>query len=247
MKVKVTALYSCGMCIAPENWRTNGIPRPYRLYFILGGNAGYYMGGVRHTLEINKFYLFPSSMPFNTEQDMDDRLNHLYFDFMMSPSVISAEPLCCSADENPLFTPLLDLMKQSVTAYRYGGRSELRDTVISILEAFLALFLEISRPTKALSEDIVRALEYIEQSYSGDISVREVADAVYLEVGYFIKKFKAALGITPYAYIKNLRMAVARELRHGGESLKDASASAGFKYPSSYCRALSKQKNGSRR
>ena len=134
------------------------------------------------------------------------------------------------------------LMRGSVREYRYEGHAELFDTVKSTLEAFLSLFFEIASPENTMSADIARALEYIEGNYAEDISVKKLSELLYLDEDYFIKKFKATLGITPYAYIKNLRMAVAKELRHNGASLKDATAAAGFKYSSSYCRAISKQR-----
>ena len=242
MKITVTAIYGCGECVAPSDWHTSGIPRPYRLYYILGGEAHYSLRGVRHRLLPNHFYLFPSSAPFNVDQSKNNRLNHLYYDFMMTPAIVSAAPMCCSPEDHPLLPHLLSLMRGSVLEYRYEGHAELFDTVKSALEAFLSLFFEIASPENTMSADIARALEYIEGNYAEDISVKRIAELLYLDEDYFIKKFKAALGITPYAYIKNLRMAVTKELRHGGMSLKDATVAAGFKYSSSYCRAISKQR-----
>ena len=241
MKVTVTAIYGCGECVAPPDWYTSGLPRPYRLYYVLGGEAHYTLGGEKKRLLADHFYFFPSSAPFNVEQNQGDRLNHLYFDFMMTPTVVSTAPMCCSPDGHSLFPLLLDLLRNCIREYRYEHHHELFDTLKSALEAFLSLFLEVASPENTMSEDIVKALEYIEGNYAKDISVKRIAELLYLDEDYFIKKFKAAVGITPYAYIKNLRMSVTKELRHSGLSLKDAAASAGFKYSSSYCRALSKQ------
>ena len=241
MKIKVTALYNCGKCIAPQDWNTSSVPRPYRLYYVLCGKAYYSINGSKTELLPGHFYLFPPSMPLNATQDEEDRLNHLYYDFMLSPAIISAAPLSCSLDSHPMLAPLFELMSSTVCAYRYDGHSELRDTVISILEAFLALFTEIALPSKTMDADIVRALEYIEENYSDEITVKQLAELVYLDEDYFIRKFKKNIGITPYAYIKNLRMAVARELRFSGQTLKSAATAVGFKCASSYCRAISKE------
>lgn len=241
MKISSMALYAFGECVAPKNWDTSASPRPYRLYYVLGGQAYYTSAGERIRLSPGRFYLFPSSMPFNVVQDVEDRLSHLYYDFMMSPSVVSAEPLSCAPEDNPLFPPLLEIMRKSVNGYRYEGKKELYGTVVSALETFLSLFLEIASPKKIPDADIVAALEYIEKNYARDISVKELAALTFLDENYFIKKFKKNMGITPYAYIRNLRMAVVRELRHGGETLSRAAAQAGFKYASSYCRAKRKR------
>lgn len=241
MKIDVTALYGCGKCIAPEDWHPLALPRPYRLYYVVGGEAYFSIGGNKTPLTPGNFYLFPSSLPFNVHQSSDCRLDHLYYDFMMKPAVISREPLCCAADAHDLMPPLLKLMEQSVCAFRYDDKAELKDTVIRTLEAFLSVFLEIALPKTAFDADIMRAVEFIENSYTEDISVGELAELVHLDEDHFIRKFKRALGITPYAYIRNLRLAVAKELRYGGASLKDAACAVGFKHPSSYCRAIRKK------
>ena len=241
MKITVTALYNCGMCTAPEDWNPKSIPRPYRLYYVISGKAYYSIKGEKTELLPGHFYLFPSSMPFNVTQDSENRLNHLYYDFMLSPAIVSAEPLSASLEDHPLFEPMLELMKKTVCAYRYESEARLHDSVVSILEAFLAIFSDIALPKKNVDADIVRALEYIEQSYSEDITVKSIAELVYLDEDYFIRKFKKNLGITPYAYIKNLRLAVARELRFGGQTMKSAASAVGFKCASSYCRAISKE------
>lgn len=241
MKATVTAIYGCGECIAPTDWYTAGVPRPYRLYYVIGGEAYYSFRGERCRILPDHFYLFPSSAPFNTSQNPCDRLNHLYYDFMVTPSVVSAAPLICSPNDHPLLPHLLTLMRRSVQEYRYKNHPELFDTVKSTLEAFLSLFWEIAQAEQTMSADIVKALEYIEGYYAEDISVKKLAGLLYLDEDYFIKKFKASIGITPYAYIKNLRMSVAKELLHSGMSLKDSASAVGFKYSSSYCRAVSKQ------
>ena len=174
MKINVTAIYNCGECVAPPDWYTKGLPRPYRLYYVIDGLAHYSLGGEKTELLPGCFYLFPSSLPFTVEQDSDRRLNHLYYDFMMTPATVSAAPICCSLDSHPLLPSLLDLMRKSVKGYRYEGHTELFDTVKSALEAFLSLFLEIASPQRTMSVDIVRALEYIEGNYAEDISVKKL-------------------------------------------------------------------------
>lgn len=240
MKISITALYTCGETIAPPDWDTSMMPRPYRLYYVIDGKAYYTVGGEKKELKKGHFYLFPSSMPFNVVQDSNARLNHLYYDFMMTPSVVSPEPLFCSAEDNILMISMLSVMRQSIQYYCCEGKHELFDTVVSSLATFLSLFLEITKPSKTIDSDIVTALTYIEQNYSDNISVKEIASLVFLDEDYFIKKFKKCLGITPYSYIRNLRMAVVKELRHNGVSLNRATSLAGFKYASSYCRAKKK-------
>ena len=64
MKVNVTALTAAGRCVAPLDWHTDTTPRPYRLYYVLGGEAYFRSATHEFMLEAGKLYLFPSTLPF---------------------------------------------------------------------------------------------------------------------------------------------------------------------------------------
>ena len=246
MKVTVTALTAAGICVAPLNWKIATAPRPYRLYYVLGGKAYFRTATREFILEKDKFYLFPSTLPFIIRQDEEERLEHLYYNFMMDTPVVSLEPLVFSGEDHPLITPTLELMKESVLAYRascgVAHSSELRGTVVSVLESFLSLALTVKPPENSIDREIVSAIEFVEKHYYEDITVKELAARSYLSADHFIRRFKRAVGITPYSYIRNLRMSVVTELMDSGLSLAEASETVGFKHPSSCCRALHRQK-----
>ncbi len=54
--------------------------------------------------------------------------------------------------------------------------------------------------------------DYIENHFSGPISVVELAEMLGLSTGFFIRAFKAALGRSPHGYIIDRRLAHARRL-----------------------------------
>ena len=240
MKINVTALTAAGRCVAPLDWHTDTTPRPYRLYYVLGGEAYFRTATREFMLETGKLYLFPSTLPFIIKQNADSRLEHLYYNFIMDTSIVALEPLEFSPEDHPLFPPLLELMEASVTEYRRGDsqNEELKGTVISLLESFLSLALSIKPHENSLDREILDAIEYIELHYSEDISVEMLAERAYLSTDHFIRRFKHAVGITPYSYVRNLRMSVVNELMQSGASLTKASGAVGFKHPSSCCRAL---------
>ena len=244
MKINVTALTAAGRCVAPLDWHTDTTPRPYRLYYVLGGEAYFRTATREFMLETGKLYLFPSTLPFIIKQNADSRLEHLYYNFIMDTSIVALEPLEFSPEDHPLFPPLLELMEASVTEYRRGDsqNEELKGTVISLLESFLSLALSIKPHENSLDREILDAIEYIELHYSEDISVEMLAERAYLSTDHFIRRFKHAVGITPYSYVRNLRMSVVNELMQSGASLTKASGAVGFKHPSSCCHALHNRK-----
>ena len=158
---------------------------------------------------------------------------------MMDRSVFSLEPLVFSKEDHPLIPATLELMKGSVQMYRSSGKDpELLGVAISALESFLSLVLSVKPPRELADREIASAIEYIETHYGEEITVSGLAARAYLSDDHFIRRFKRAVGMTPYAYLRNLRLSLVAELRNSGLSLIDASSAVGFKHPSSYCRAL---------
>lgn len=243
MKITVTALPFCGSCIAPRKWITNIRTHPYRLYYVRGGSAYFRVGNEEIKLQKNCFYLFPSTLPFLIRQDPDDRLDHLFYHFIMSPPLIAPAPIVCALDEHPLLPSLLSLMESAVEHYRpyYRGpyvAKELKNTVEGTLETFLNLLFAIKQFPSTIDHDILSSVEYIESHYQEDFTVRELSAHVCLDEDYFIRKFKKSLGVTPYSYLLNLRLGIAAEMRDLGATAAEAALAVGFRHPSAYYRAI---------
>lgn len=70
------------------------------------------------------------------------------------------------------------------------------------------------RTNYACSEflNISKAIEYIEQNYTKEISNEVLADMCYLSVGCFIRTFKRCYNTTPKKYILDLKLSKAKEL-----------------------------------
>jgi len=239
MKI-TTTLFTCGSCLAPLNWTTQGVPTPYRLYYVKGGKAYFKLNNEEFMLKKDHFYLFPSTLPFLIRQECDDRLDHIFFNFIMSPSVVSSEPICLGIDSHPMFAVFLPLMESAVNAYRTTKLSNDKDTACAVLEAFLSLFCTVMPESQIVDSGILSSIEYIESHYNEPITVSDIASHVFLNEDYFIKKFRKAIGMTPYAYLSALRVRIAYGLIGDGASLADAAAAVGYQYASSLSHAMKK-------
>ena len=60
--------------------------------------------------------------------------------------------------------------------------------------------------------DLSRVVEYIHQNLGRDLRIEQIARMVNLSNFYFIRQFKAALGMTPHQYILDCRIQLAKEL-----------------------------------
>ena len=94
------------------------------------------------------------------------------------------------------------------------------------------VFYEISKNilfhTDVKSPYIQSAMKYIQENYLALPSVEELARIVNLSPFYFMKLFKQELGVSPHAYINQLRINRAKDLMQKGESLLGIAYELGF-------------------
>jgi len=76
--------------------------------------------------------------------------------------------------------------------------------------------VHLSRPHS--DEKIRRAEEYLQQHFDGDVSIEHLAERAGMGARNFIRRFKAATGRLPGAYLQTLRVAAAKELLETGTS-----------------------------
>ena len=92
-------------------------------------------------------------------------------------------------------------------------------------------------------EVILRTVDYMEENLSSPepLRVKELAKRAGFEENYFIRRFKNALGMTPYAFLRSRRLYKARELIADGMSVTHAAEAVGYENASSLSRALGKK------
>ncbi|HVF90287.1 MAG TPA: AraC family transcriptional regulator [Blastocatellia bacterium] len=90
-----------------------------------------------------------------------------------------------------------------------------RQLVIHLLRSHLTVRksarVELSR-AGPVDRRLRRALEFMHDNYSRDLSLEEIASAAYLSEYHFARLFKQITGLTPHVYLANLRLERARRL-----------------------------------
>jgi AraC-like DNA-binding protein len=80
----------------------------------------------------------------------------------------------------------------------------------------------------AASGKLERAREYLHASYTEDVTLRGVAAAAGLGPYHFLRSFRTHIGLTPHAYLTQLRVDRARALLASGMSIADTALQSGF-------------------
>ena len=93
-------------------------------------------------------------------------------------------------------------------------------------------------------EKIKLAEDYLQEHLSGDVSIDTLAGIAGMGSRNFIRRFKAATGRLPGAYIQMLRVSAAKELlEHGAVSIQNVSSKIGYE-DVAFFRSLFKRHTG---
>ena len=95
------------------------------------------------------------------------------------------------------------------------------------------------------SDEKIRLAEtYLQEHFDGEVSIELLADLVAIGPRTFIRRFKAATGRLPGAYIQMLRIAAAKDLlEHGAASIQVVASTIGYE-DIAFFRALFKRHTG---
>jgi len=102
--------------------------------------------------------------------------------------------------------------------------------------------LPLSRPHSDVK--IKETEEYLQKNFDRDVPIDALAERIGMGPRNFIRRFKAATGHVPHAYIQTLRVSAAKEmLEHGAASIQAVSSKIGYE-DLAFFRSLFKRHTG---
>lgn len=252
-----------GSGYAPGDWWLKNHDEMQRLYYIKGGTGYFWLDkSTRVQFEKGKIYVFPHNMHVNFETTTEDPINHIYFDFISYPPIISTAPVVYDVEPDSSVMRTLDLLESLFRQYDMPRMTERKipriaeapagsfDEKRQILYNSLLLLLNLLSEERELpfSNDAVinDVLAYIRKHYMEPITVSELAEHCGFVVNYFIRRFKSVMGQTPYSYLRSYRLLCARELLATGYTLLQTAEMVGYDNASSLSRALRLREEGQR-
>jgi AraC-like DNA-binding protein len=142
-----------------------------------------------------------------------------------------------------LAEPYQVLSKMTSVLNIFSTGSTVREPLISkylndILTEFMLYIPQMANSFNytSIAEETIT---YINEHFSDDISVSELASKTGISLFHFIRTFKSETGFTPYEYIINTRIATAMYLlKNTSLSIKDICYNTGFSCESSFCYAF---------
>lgn len=118
--------------------------------------------------------------------------------------------------------------------------SVLSGGITHILDGLLSPGRE-NRSTNSYTDMTAGAVAFINEHFSQDLSLRDMADKMNVSPYHFTRIFARETGFTPYQYLINTRISAAKFLLKSTDfSVKDIGFSTGFHSESSFCSAFKK-------
>lgn len=140
-----------------------------------------------------------------------------------------------------IFNQLADIIKSGLS-----DNEKIMYINSSIIQLLIHLKLNASDAISEnlnLSPMILKAVSLIDEKYSEKLSVKEIADALYISPSTLAHKFSNEMKISVYRYITKKRISAAHQLVEQGETLCNAALKCGFSDYSGFYRVYRKYYN----
>ena len=194
-----------GRGLVDSNWRGEVLNPVYsRLYYIVSGEGSKMIQDSNEVvLEPGNWYLFPAGCSFS--YSCVDKLDHIYFHLKL-----------CDVDgidllhgcQNPIRSPGnreddVEFFTKGLECYGVMEGLQIRHRIFEVLLSMLdteGLTLE----SKKLSPCVLRAIHFIRENLSIQLSTAQIAEAAEISESTLTKRFRRELTMSVHDYVENL-------------------------------------------
>lgn len=246
-------VYRCGIeeCMPNHSWGP-GVRDHYIIHLIISGKGCFTANGKTHNLEAGQgFLICPGEIvSYKADSIMPWKYSWVGFHGLKAQQIINRAGLSIDVptfryNERDLLVESLDEMINEARSRRPS------DLMLSgLLYQFLARLVKSLDPWKSFTAKnsdssiyVSKAVEYIEKTYSGPLSVSGIAHHLKIDRSYLSTLFSRHLGISPRDFIINYRINKACELLGNPLlSISDVARSVGYDDPLQFSKTFKKEK-----
>ncbi len=207
----------------------------YKIYFITDGYAETVINGVKHKLEKgNIYYMDTHKLEENICPDYIDMfwVHFIPDSLYLNMHIIKLKDFESWRLDDPAF---LDFNLQCIPDFFEGDHGiDVACSIQSILLKFLSKMLsdqkdKLSSLPYSKYLQLLPAIEYMDDKYITNLSLKEIAEKIFLSPEYFLRLFKKSFNITPHQYILHKRLNESCSLlTRTSLSIEEISSSVGF-------------------
>lgn len=211
------------------------------LYYINEGEIRGTADGKEILFQKGHLYLIPQTVSLSFFAEYAD---HTFVDFYCTPGIVLDEILDIEIAEYSLLKTVFDSFNDFVVRYpmwEMGQEFVYHEIITSTFTNLIALINQEFEIFAVRDEIINKVIEYIHNNYNEKLSVNDLAVKYHIDKSSFIRRFKRYTNITPYQYIKSLRINKAVELIKSGKyTLSQVAEMVGYSDAASLSHSISK-------
>lgn len=250
-KFKDIYLTSCGYSKCEPLHSFGPAVRPnYIIHYVLEGCGKYQVGDETYELKAGQGFLIePETLTFY-QADAKEPWTYLWIgfngekadEFMKDIGLNSQQLIFRSKYSTELKSIVIKMLKNNT--YSTTSQFILEGLLYSFLSV-LAQDIEITFSTEKERENLYirKAIEYIQNTYSNNIRVTDIASYVCINRSYLYTLFQKNIGMSPQDYLANYRLSRAAELLTITEyPVSSVAMSCGYRDPLVFSKAFKAKK-----
>lgn len=206
-----------------ENWKEYHVSCPYsKLYYIRKGECELVIGGKTFHAVPGMLFLIPAHTKHSYYHINDNHVEKYWMHFELKTGDDQALkslglPYYVSVPESEsldaLFQEIISLSRQMDLSSRMQEKAAILKLVGTYIHfAQTAGYRSLSSGHLSPEKDIHQVIEYMNSHLSSKVTVAELAGLLHLHPNYFIRLFKAHMGVPPLNYWGKLRIERAKSL-----------------------------------
>jgi len=212
----------CGYATHDAHWLEERNKPTYAIWIVSKGSVCISYSDRDYFLKEGDVFFFRPNVPYKawTESKSGCRFMFILFDVYIGRSHTSTDVL---QTEGMMKGEIISTEREVVFAcfesYTKGDHLSLLHLKSAAIFLITKMLSEAKPGSVTLSADIREKtiklktiLSYIDDNLHNDITVKELADTLYMSEKYFITYFKKIIGTTPFSYITSIKMKKAYEL-----------------------------------
>lgn len=246
---EIGRINACGKKYAPLRWELKTHVGNNRLYYIHSGVGGYVHKKKHFEFTPGTLYYIPYTADFTPWSHEEDPILHTYADFELLPPILSDKILPLKLTQKIASAALKSFEEISLACTNrelFIRKLPQSDPTRSLLCSSLLYLTELvfdANESSILCDEIVsEAMLLLHTRMSEPITIREIAKHCHMNEDALIRRFTKAVGRTPYAYLKSLRLRRALLLRDAGQGWNEIAAEVGYRDAASLLHALAESK-----
>lgn len=210
-----------------------------RVYYVRSGHVVYRDGHTVRLLRPGFLYLFPSTRPYEMEQDPLRPLDCLFLHIDIAPHLLSELTELSVPGDSFLFF-LLRTMEALLSENTSEQSREKNNDAMNSLADTLAAYLSGRNLLQTIPANLAATIDYISEHVGEKISVDTLSGLCGYHTQYYIRLFCSYMGITPHQYVISCRMKLSLYALRTGKSVSETAECAGYTEVRNFTRAFKK-------